>query len=31
MDEPLPKYPAGSSGPEEADELLEPGHNWRQL
>ncbi len=30
-DEPLPKYPAGSGGPEEADKLLEPGHHWRQL
>ncbi|MFL5780403.1 MAG: glucose-6-phosphate dehydrogenase [Thermoleophilaceae bacterium] len=28
---PLPTYPAGSSGPAEADELLEPGDTWRQL
>jgi glucose-6-phosphate 1-dehydrogenase len=31
MDEPLPKYESGSSGPEEADELLQPGHKWRSL
>jgi glucose-6-phosphate 1-dehydrogenase len=30
-DESLPKYQAGSPGPEEADELLEPGHHWRKL
>jgi glucose-6-phosphate 1-dehydrogenase len=29
--EDLPKYEAGSAGPEEADELLEPGHKWRPL
>jgi glucose-6-phosphate 1-dehydrogenase len=28
---PLPKYPAGSQGPEEADELLLDDHRWRQL
>src|SRR5204863_3090938 len=28
---PLPQYPAGSSGPPEADKLLEPGHKWRPL
>jgi glucose-6-phosphate 1-dehydrogenase len=27
----LPTYPAGSSGPEEADRLLEPGHRWRAI
>jgi glucose-6-phosphate 1-dehydrogenase len=27
----LPGYPAGSSGPEEADRLLEPGHHWRAI
>jgi len=28
---PLPTYPAGSHGPEEADRLLAPGHRWRAL
>jgi glucose-6-phosphate 1-dehydrogenase len=28
---PLPAYPAGSSGPKEADDLLEKGDRWRQL
>ncbi|HKP90433.1 MAG TPA: glucose-6-phosphate dehydrogenase [Thermoleophilaceae bacterium] len=28
---PLPTYPAGSSGPKEADDLLEPGDSWRPL
>ena len=28
---PLPEYPAGSAGPEEADDLMEDGHTWRQL
>jgi glucose-6-phosphate 1-dehydrogenase len=28
---PLPTYPAGSSGPKEADALLEEGDRWRQL
>ncbi len=28
---PLPKYPAGSQGPVEADAILEPGHSWRRL
>jgi glucose-6-phosphate 1-dehydrogenase len=28
---PLPTYPAGSGGPEEANELLEPGHRWRAI
>jgi glucose-6-phosphate 1-dehydrogenase len=28
---PLPAYPAGSSGPKEADDLLEEGDRWRQL
>src|SRR4051794_35862560 len=27
----LPKYPAGSQGPEEANRLLEPGHRWRAI
>jgi glucose-6-phosphate 1-dehydrogenase len=31
MPVPLPQYPAGSSGPPEADKLLEPGHKWRPL
>jgi len=28
---PIPQYPAGSSGPEEANELLEEGRRWRRL
>jgi glucose-6-phosphate 1-dehydrogenase len=28
---PLPQYPAGSEGPEEADEILEDGHKWRTI
>jgi glucose-6-phosphate 1-dehydrogenase len=28
---PLPRYPAGSQGPAEADELLLPGHSWRRI
>jgi glucose-6-phosphate 1-dehydrogenase len=28
---PLPTYPAGSQGPEEANRLLEPGHHWRAI
>src|SRR5438034_6891690 len=31
MPGPLPQYPAGTSGPPEADKLLEPGHKWRPL
>jgi glucose-6-phosphate 1-dehydrogenase len=27
----LARYPAGSSGPEEANQLLEAGHRWRRL
>jgi glucose-6-phosphate 1-dehydrogenase len=27
----IPQYEAGSSGPREADALLEPGHVWRRL
>jgi glucose-6-phosphate 1-dehydrogenase len=27
----IPQYPAGSGGPDEADELLEPGHRWRAI
>ena len=30
-DEPLAKYPAGSHGPQEADEILAPGHRWRAI
>ncbi|MEA2347563.1 MAG: glucose-6-phosphate 1-dehydrogenase [Thermoleophilaceae bacterium] len=28
---PVPTYEAGSQGPEEANELLEPGHRWRAI
>jgi glucose-6-phosphate 1-dehydrogenase len=28
---PLPQYPAGSSGPAEADALLDPGVSWRTI
>ncbi len=28
---PIPQYPAGSGGPEEADELLASGHHWRAI
>ena len=28
---PLPQYPAGSSGPEEASSILEEGHRWRTI
>ena len=28
---PIPQYPAGSGGPEEANALLEPGHRWRAI
>jgi glucose-6-phosphate 1-dehydrogenase len=28
---PLPKYPAGSRGPREADSILLPGDHWRPL
>ncbi len=28
---PLPKYPAGSSGPEEANAILMPGDRWRTI
>jgi glucose-6-phosphate 1-dehydrogenase len=31
MGGPLPQYPAGSAGPQEADDLLEEGHRWRPL
>ena len=27
----IPQYSAGSNGPEEANELLLPGHRWRQI
>ena len=30
-DEPLATYAAGSPGPEEADEILAPGHRWRAI
>jgi glucose-6-phosphate 1-dehydrogenase len=30
-DTPLPTYPAGSQGPEEAAKLLESGHRWRAI
>jgi glucose-6-phosphate 1-dehydrogenase len=29
--EPLPTYPAGTAGPEEANRLLRPGTHWRPL
>jgi glucose-6-phosphate 1-dehydrogenase len=28
---PLPQYPSGSGGPEEANKILEPGHHWRAI
>jgi glucose-6-phosphate 1-dehydrogenase len=28
---PLPKYPSGSQGPEEANAILDPGHRWRTI
>jgi glucose-6-phosphate 1-dehydrogenase len=28
---PVPQYPAGSGGPEEANEVLKPGHHWRGI
>ena len=28
---PLPTYPAGTAGPEEADTLLAPGQHWRAI
>ena len=28
---PIPQYPSGSNGPEEADALLAPGHRWRAI
>jgi glucose-6-phosphate 1-dehydrogenase len=28
---PIPKYPAGSQGPEEANAILEPGQRWRAI
>jgi glucose-6-phosphate 1-dehydrogenase len=27
----VPVYPAGSQGPKEADQLLDPGQHWRVL
>jgi glucose-6-phosphate 1-dehydrogenase len=30
-DAPLPTYPAGSQGPEEANSILAPGHRWRAI
>ncbi|HEV2075644.1 MAG TPA: glucose-6-phosphate dehydrogenase, partial [Thermoleophilaceae bacterium] len=29
--EPLPQYPAGSDGPEEANRILQAGHRWRAI
>ena len=31
MQTPLPRYPAGSQGPPEADHVLLPGHSWRRI
>jgi len=28
---PIPQYPAGSGGPEEADALIEGEHRWRAI
>jgi glucose-6-phosphate 1-dehydrogenase len=28
---PLPQYPAGSGGPEEADRILKHGDHWRAI
>src|ERR671914_640520 len=28
---PLPQYPAGSDGPDEADQILKEGHRWRAI
>jgi glucose-6-phosphate 1-dehydrogenase len=28
---PLPQYPSGSGGPEEANEILDEGHRWRAI
>ena len=28
---PIPQYPGGSQGPDEASSLLAPGHKWRRL
>jgi glucose-6-phosphate 1-dehydrogenase len=30
-DSPLPTYPAGTQGPEEAKSILAPGHRWRAI
>jgi glucose-6-phosphate 1-dehydrogenase len=30
-DRPLPEYPAGTRGPEEAERILAPGHRWRAI
>jgi glucose-6-phosphate 1-dehydrogenase len=30
-DRPLPTYPAGSQGPEEADTIIAPGQRWRAI
>jgi len=30
-EEPLATYPAGSPGPQEANEILAPGHRWRAI
>jgi glucose-6-phosphate 1-dehydrogenase len=31
LPEPLPRYPAGSQGPREAQRILLPGHAWRAI
>jgi glucose-6-phosphate 1-dehydrogenase len=31
LQSPIPQYPAGSSGPAEADALLDGGRNWRRI
>jgi glucose-6-phosphate 1-dehydrogenase len=28
---PLPRYPAGSQGPKEAEAILRDGHSWRAI
>jgi glucose-6-phosphate 1-dehydrogenase len=28
---PVPQYPAGSQGPPEGNDILDPGHTWRRL
>ena len=31
MPGPIPQYPSGSGGPEEANQLLDPEHHWRAI